>query len=80
MSRIPLVEESAASNAQRALFQRMETLGFSVLNVFKLWAHNEKAAEGFLGIAEALYGEPTLAPRLRELAYLRASQVNSCHY
>lgn len=80
MSRIPLVEAADASDEQRALFARMEKLGFSVLNVFKLWAHNPKVAEGFLGIAEGLYGAPTLAPRLRELAYLRASQVNSCHY
>ena len=80
MSRIPLVEVEDASDEQRALFSRMEKLGFSVLNVFKLWAHNPKVAEGFLGIAEALYGSPKLSPRLRELAYLRASQVNSCHY
>ncbi len=80
MSRIPLVEAEDASDAQRALFARMERLGFSVLNVFKLWAHNPQVAEGFLGIAEGLYGSPKLSPRLRELAYLRASQVNSCHY
>ena len=80
MSRIPLVEVEDASNEQRALFARMEKLGFSVLNVFKLWAHHPKVAEGFLGIAEGLYETPALAPRLRELAYLRASQVNSCHY
>ena len=71
MTRIPLVEEDSASKAQRALFARMEALGFSVLNVFKLWAHNPKVAEGFLGIAEGLYGDPHLAPRYRELAYLR---------
>ena len=80
MSRIPLVEPADASTEQLALFARMQKLGFSVLNVFKLWAHNPKVAEGFLGIAEGLYGAPKLAPRLRELAYLRASQVNSCHY
>jgi alkylhydroperoxidase family enzyme len=27
-----------------------------------------------------LYLEPKIAPRYRELAYLRASQLNSCHY
>lgn len=27
-----------------------------------------------------LYGDGTLEPRHRELAWLRASQVNRCHY
>ena len=80
MARIPLVEAEHASGEQRELFGRMEKLGFSVLNVFKLWANNPKLADGFLGIAEGLYGNGALAPRLRELAYLRSSQVNSCHY
>lgn len=80
MCRIPPVDVETASDEQRALFARMEKLGSAVMNVFKLWVHNPKVAEGFLGIAEALYGSPKLAPRLRELAYLRASQVNSCHY
>ena len=41
---------------------------------------NPQAAGGFLQIAESLYANGRLSPRLRELAYLRASQVNSCHY
>ncbi len=80
MSRIPLVEPSAASKEVREMFSRMENLGFTLLTVFKLWANNPKAAAGFLQIAEALYAEPKLLPRHRELAYLRASQVNGCHY
>jgi alkylhydroperoxidase family enzyme len=63
------------------MFDRMEGLGFSLLNVFKLWANNPGAANGFLQIAESLYGSSArLSPRYRELAYLRASQLNSCHY
>lgn len=80
MSRIPLVERETATPEVAALFDSMETLGFSLLNVFKLWANNAKASAGFLQIAEALYGDNKLSPRYRELAYLRASQVNSCHY
>ena len=81
MSRIPLVERSDANEAVTAMFDRMEGLGFSLLNVFKLWANNPDAANGFLQIAEALYGaKARLSPRYRELAYLRASQLNACHY
>ena len=39
---------------------------------------------GLLGVLThtvgTLYHDPKLAPRYRELAYLRASQLNSCHY
>ncbi|MFT4563522.1 MAG: alkylhydroperoxidase family enzyme [Gammaproteobacteria bacterium] len=81
MSRIPLVEREGASPEILAMFDRMENLGFSLLNVFKMWAHNSGAAAGFVQLGEALYSESAaLSPRYRELAYLRASQINSCHY
>ena len=80
MSRIPLVERKGAEPTVLEMFDRMEGIGFSLLNVFKLWANKPNAAAGFLQLAEALYGDPVLSPRYRELAYLRASQVNSCHY
>jgi alkylhydroperoxidase family enzyme len=80
MSRIPLVERDPSDEEVAPLFDQMEGIGFAPLNVFRLWANNTKAAAGMLGIAEALYGSPVLSPRLRELAYLRASQLNSCHY
>lgn len=80
MARIPLVEREQASPDVQGLFDRMEGMGFALLNVFKLWANNPQAAGGFLQIAESLYANGRLSPRLRELAYLRASQVNSCHY
>ena len=80
MSRIPLVERNDANSAVNSMFDRMEGLGFSLLNVFKLWANNARAASGFVQLAEALYKSPALSPRYRELAYLRSSQLNSCHY
>lgn len=80
MARIPLVERDGASAETHALFDRMENIGFPLFNVFKLWAKNTQAATGIVHIAEALYSSPVLSPRYRELAYLRASQLNSCHY
>lgn len=80
MSRIPLVERDNASPEVSAVFERADGLGFSLFNVIKLWANNTKAATGLINIAEALYGENRVSARYRELAYLRASQLNSCHY
>jgi hypothetical protein len=47
MSRIPLVEPDLASDDIREMFGRMGKLGFTLLNVFKLWANNPKATSGF---------------------------------
>lgn len=80
MARIPLVEPETASPEVRAQYQKMQDLGFPLMNVFKVFANNARILEGFTHIATTLYGTPQLAPRYRELAYLRASQINNCHY
>ncbi|MEN9727226.1 MAG: hypothetical protein RL434_1592 [Pseudomonadota bacterium] len=81
MARLPLIEPAAAPPEVQAIYARFEAMGFPVFNVMKMFANNPKALEGFAMIVEALYGPAcALSPRHRELAYLRASQVNSCHY
>jgi alkylhydroperoxidase family enzyme len=55
-------------------------MGVPLLNVAKVFANHEDFLGGFVRMAKALYATPTLDPRHRELAYLRASQLNSCHY
>ncbi len=80
MARIPLVEAENASPEVRAQYQQMQDLGFPVSNVFKVFGANASILEAFLSIVKTLYVNPTLTPRYRELAYLRASQLNACHY
>lgn len=81
MARLPLIEPSTAPPEVQATYARFEALGFPIFNVMKMFANNPMALSGFALIAEALYGPAcALSPRYRELAYLRASQVNSCHY
>ena len=81
MARLPLIEPADASPEVKATYARFDAMGFPIFNVMKMLANNPKALAGFSLIAEALYGPAcTLSPRHRELAYLRASQVNSCHY
>jgi alkylhydroperoxidase family enzyme len=50
------------------------------VNVVKLFANDAFVLRGFTEMIRALYVTPHLAPRHRELAYLRASQLNGCHY
>ena len=80
MARIPLIEPADASPEVRRLYDEIGTWGVPVLNVVKLFANHEGFLRGFVEMFRVLYREPTITPRVRELAYLRASQLNSCHY
>ena len=80
MARIPLIEPDNASPEVRAQYQQMQDIGFPMFNVFKVFGNNAGILGGLISIAKTLYGNPRLAPRYRELAYLRASQINACHY
>jgi alkylhydroperoxidase family enzyme len=48
--------------------------------VTKLFGNHAGFLAGFAEMVGPLYLTPSLSPRYRELAYLRASQLNSCHY
>ena len=80
MPRIPLVEPETASNEVRALYESFAGADLPVMNVIKLFGNNVDFLAALVHIASALYKSPDLSPRYRELAYLRASQLNSCHY
>ena len=80
MARIPLVNYDDASPGVRALFDQMGGDPRQQLNVTRLFANHEGFLTGFVAMVRALYTGANLNPRLRELAYLRASQLNDCHY
>lgn len=80
MPRIPLVEPEQASAEVRALYESFSGSDLPVMNVMKLFGNNVDFLAGLTHIARGLYQHPHLSPRYRELAYLRASQLNSCHY
>ena len=80
MARIPLVEPQDAPPPVQAQYQQMQDLGFPTFNVFKVFGASPGILEAFLHFVKTLYVNPTIAPRYRELAYLRASQINACHY
>ena len=80
MPRIPLVEPETAPHEVRALYESFGGADLPVMNVMKLFGNNVDFLAALVHIANALYKTPHLSPRYRELAYLRASQLNSCHY
>jgi alkylhydroperoxidase family enzyme len=80
MPRIPLIEPETASEEVRTLYESFSSPDLPVLNVMKLFGNHASFLAALTHIAGALYQHPRLSPRYRELAYLRASQLNSCHY
>jgi alkylhydroperoxidase family enzyme len=79
MARIPLIEPEKAAPEIRVLYDEIREAGMSIFNVMKMFANNANCLAALVNFLHALYGENSkLNPRLRELAYLRASQLNSC--
>ena len=79
MARVPYVErEQAPEPVQRAYDTLQKSTG-RVLNFFRLMAHHATSLPRFLEWYPTLREGP-LELGLRQLAYVRASQVNRCDY
>jgi alkylhydroperoxidase family enzyme len=79
VARVPLVDPEDAPPELRALFEQGGNAR-RPLNVARLIANQPDFFAGFQALVRGLYRSNALPPRLRELAYLRASQLNGCHY
>ena len=80
MARIPYIEPDDAEPAVAAIYQEIADHGFDPFNVMKVFANDADFFAGFQAYAGSDLFRRTLAPRYRELAWLRTSQLNSCHY
>ena len=80
MSRIPGIEPNEASPEVRAVYDKYEAAGFGIFNVMKMFANKAEFVAALFEMTKGLYINAMLAPRYRELAYLRSSQINACHY
>jgi len=73
----PLADAQATEPAQK-LFQGIQAKLGTVLNIFRTLGHAPDVLQATLQFDQAL--KHGLDPKLRELAYLRTSQVNGCDY
>jgi alkylhydroperoxidase family enzyme len=79
MARVPYVEPDGAPEDVARVYASVRQRAGHVLGFFKALAHFPAA----LAAAEALLGalrRVALDPKLRELAYLKTSQLNGCAY
>lgn len=75
---VPPVSDSQASPEAAELFKTVHSRFGVVPNLFRVAGHQPAVLAGLLQSFAGIQGD--LSPRLRELAYLRASVANSCRY
>ncbi len=79
MALVRYVSKNEAAEKIRPIFESLEKKLGAVPHVFGVMAHSPELLEGFLALNEA----PTktkLDPKLRELAYIKTSELNGCGY
>lgn len=79
MALVRYVATAEAAETIRPQFEKLESRGHDVPNFLRTLAHSPGLYDGFLAINGAL-NKIKLDPKLRELAYIRASEANSCGY
>ncbi len=79
MALVSYVSDQEAGAKVQPVFAAMEKALGAVPNVFRAMAHNPEMLQGFLALNNAL---PTtkLDGKLRELAYIKTSELNDCAY
>jgi uncharacterized peroxidase-related enzyme len=73
----PLTDEQASPPA-RSLFEKIQGAFKMVPNIFRTMGHAPNVLQATLAFDHAI--ESDLDPKLRELAYLKASLINHCKY
>ena len=79
MARISYVEKDQAAPEVQPIFERFAKALGRVPNIFKAMAHAPVFLQKFMEFDGAMRSTK-LDRKLRELAYLKTSQVNHCDY
>jgi uncharacterized peroxidase-related enzyme len=79
MAVVSYVTNDQAAEKIRPIFEGIEKKGNAVPNVLRAMAHSPGLLEGFLALNSAL-PRTELDGKLRELAYIKTSELNGCGY
>lgn len=80
MARISFLEKGQAAPQMRERFQKMEDIGFRILNLYKVMAHCPEVGLNFLRLGNAILFKGIVPPNLRELAILRVGNIYRAKY
>lgn len=78
MAHLAPLTDAQASPAAKNLFQTLQSHFGMVPNIFRTLGHAPDVLQATLALNQAI--QKDLEPRLRELAYLKTSQLNGCGY
>ncbi|HEV3260478.1 MAG TPA: carboxymuconolactone decarboxylase family protein [Gemmataceae bacterium] len=78
MPHVAPLPDAAAPEAARPMFQAVQAKLGKVLNIFRTMGHAPDVLQATLTFNQAI--QHNLEPKLRELAYLKTSQLNHCDY
>jgi uncharacterized peroxidase-related enzyme len=79
MALVSYVSNQNAADKIKPVFEGMEKKLGAVPNVFRVMAHNPEMLEAFLAL-NATLPRTELNGKLRELAYIKTSELNGCDY
>jgi uncharacterized peroxidase-related enzyme len=79
MARLRYVEKETASPEQERVLAQVTQKSGKIANIWKLWSHSPLTLETFMAFYKTLM-KGSLDPKLRELAYMKASLINECAY
>ena len=78
MPRVQPLKDDQANPQARTLFDKIHGVFKMVPNIFRTMGHAPSVLEATLALNQAIQSD--LDPKLRELAYLKTSQLNHCKY
>lgn len=78
-ARLPYIERDQVPPEVQAVYDSLQKATGRVGNIFKLMAHHPKSLPPFMQWYPKLR-EGALDIKLRQLAYVKASQLNHCNY
>jgi len=79
MARLSYVEKESAGPEQEKVLAQVTQKSGKIANIWKLWCHSPQTLEAFVTFYKTVT-KGSLDPKLRELAYVKASSINDCAY
>ena len=79
-ARLPYLDREQVPPDVQAVYDTMKKATGRVLNTFRLMAHHARSVAPVVAFYGTLLREGALDLKLRQLACVKASQINGCNY
>jgi len=80
MARVPYIQAAQAHPEVRETFEKIQSSGARILNLYRVVAHAPFALRNFLRLGNSLLTRTELPPKLRELSILRVARLAGSEY